>query len=225
MLEFTLYSGRENNLLRLKSYSKLYNLLISFRSTWRYHHCIRVSNYVAIMAANMGMSKNDIRAVELAGLMHDVGLSAINDQILDKRTKLSQEEYAYIKFHPVIGMWLLDYYGLSEGIVKAVLQHHESFDGSGYPVGLKGEHINLYARLLSLAEYFDTVTSDTPYKKASSLDEAIREIQALSGKKFDPRIVNVMMDSDEISNFCLHRENIQTNDSRDVFNLDKTLTL
>ncbi len=206
MIDFTLYSNRAGNPLKLKSSEKLFNLLISHRSPWRYYHCERVGIYASIIGNYIGLSKKQIRYLHLAGLVHDVGFSAINDRILDKRSSLTAEEYAYVKCHPALGMRILDFYDFPEDIIKAVVQHHESFDGSGYPMGLKGEQIGVYGRILFIAEAFDTMTNDTPYKDAYTIDVAMKSIKDMSNKKFDPELVRATLDSEEFTGFYMQRD-------------------
>ncbi len=225
MINLTLYSNKIGSSLKLKSSEKLFNLLISLRSPWRYYHCVRVGTYASILANYIGMSKKHTRHVRISGLVHDVGFSAINDRILDKQSSLTAEEFTYVKFHPVLGMRILDCYDFPEDIIKAVAQHHESFDGSGYPMGLKGEQISLYGRILFLAEAFDTMTNDTPYRRACTVDAAMKSIKDLSDKSFDPELVHAMLDSEELTNFYMQRDRICRNYARPVLHAEDLFTL
>ena len=224
MENYTLYANSIEYSVKMKSSEKLFGLLMGIRSPSRYHHCIRVSSYAGIIGGAMGMSRKQVRCLKIAGLIHDIGFSAINDNILEKRTALTPDEYAYIQLHPIIGMKILDCYGFPQDIMKAVVEHHEAFDGSGYPLGLKREQIGIYGKILFLSEYFDTITTDTPYKNASSIDEAIQSVKQLSNKKFDPELVDTLLNSEEISHFYMHKESICKNYPVPGSNLDSIIT-
>ena len=225
MINFTLYANKTGNLLRLKSSEKLFNVLIALRSPWRYYHCVRVSAYASILANCVGLSKKQNRHIRVAGMVHDIGFSAINDRILDKQSGLTGAEYTRIKCHPVLGMRILDCYDFPEDIVKAVVQHHEAFDGSGYPVGLRGEAIGISGRILFLAEAFDSMTNDTPYRNAYSIDTAMQSIQDLSNKKYDPGLVDAMLDSEELTDFYMQRDTICRNAVQTAFDAESLFTL
>ncbi len=225
MGNFTLHSGRTSSPLRIKSSEKLFNILILIRSPWRYYHCRRVGTYASIIANNIGMSKDHVRYLKIAGIVHDIGFSAINDRILDKESSLTREEYTIVKFHPMLGMRLLDCYGFPQEIIQAVVQHHESFDGSGYPLGLKGSQISMYGRILFLAEAFDTMTSDTPYRHASTIDAAMESIKEMSDKVFDPELVNAVLDSQELAAFCMKKGRVQPGNANPLFPTDDLFSL
>ncbi len=220
MINVTLFSSRAGNSLRIKSSERLFNILIMIRSPWRYYHCKRVGAYASIIANAIGMSKDQVRRMKTAGVVHDIGFSAINDRILDKKSSLTTEEYTYVKFHPVLGMRILDCYNFPQEIIQAVVQHHESFDGSGYPLGLKGSQISVYGRILFLAEAFDTMTSETPYRHASTIDAAMQSIKGMAGKTFDPDLVNVVLDSQEMSTFCLKKGHPTSGSTGQLFPTD-----
>jgi HD-GYP domain-containing protein (c-di-GMP phosphodiesterase class II) len=177
------------------------------------------------MGNYIGLPQKQIRYLQLAGLVHDVGFFAINDRILDKRSSLTTEEYACVKCHPALGMRILDFYDFPGDIIKAVVQHHESFDGSGYPIGLKGERISLYGRILFIAEAFDTMTNDTPYRDAYPIDVAMKSIKDMSNRNFDPELVRAMLDSEELTNFYMQKDVICHNAVRSAFHADDLFTL
>ncbi len=210
MIEFTLYSnpGPVANPIKMRSSMKLFDLLIAMRSPWRYRHDVRVGVYASIMANVIGMPKRQVKYMQIAGLLHDIGLCAINDKILDKPERLSSCEYTTVKSHPDLGMKIVDYMGLPDEIVKAVAQHHETYGGDGYPLGLKGDKISLYGRILYLAEIFDTMTNETPFKKETSLDSTITFLKQMKKKKFDPQLVDIMLDSHEVTNFYKQKDQV-----------------
>ncbi|HBT26233.1 MAG TPA: response regulator, partial [Pseudothermotoga sp.] len=127
-----------------------------------------------------------------ASLIHDIGKLAIPREILRKPSKLSPHEYELVKKHPVVAAELLEKAGLSD-IAKIVRHHHERYDGSGYPDGLRGEQIPVESKIISVVDAFDAMTSDRPYRPRLSKEDAIKEIKMNSGTQFDPVVVNVFL--------------------------------
>jgi HD-GYP domain-containing protein (c-di-GMP phosphodiesterase class II) len=128
------------------------------------------------------------------GYLHDIGKIAIGDNILNKEEKLTDEEYAAIRQHPEIGYRiLLSAYGVSD-ITQGVLSHHERWDGTGYPKGLTGTNIPLISRIITIADSFDAMTSERPYKKKMSAAEAAEEIKKYAGKQFDPELAQIFLE-------------------------------
>lgn len=135
------------------------------------------------------MSAGELRILARAGLMHDIGKLGIPDEVLDKHTPLNESEWVLVKSHPEMGLTLLDRAGQSSREVLAVLYHHERLDGSGYPYGLKAESIPIEARIVAVADTFDALTSDRPYRKACSATEARRVLREEAGSRLDSRAV------------------------------------
>ena len=159
-------------------------------------HLKRVSEYVRAICEEMGMSRDEARVVAIGSMMHDVGKLAIPEELINKKGKLTDEEYDIVKQHVRFGKNMLS---KSEGAYMdagAVIaqQHHERWDGSGY-LGLKGEQIHPYARITSLADVFDALTSHRSYKTAWTVEEACGYIMEKSGEQFDPEIVRVFLRS------------------------------
>jgi putative nucleotidyltransferase with HDIG domain len=151
-------------------------------------HSIKVGEICEKIATKMDFNKHDVSQIKTAGLMHDIGKVDIDGNILKKPQKLNEDESAKIKRHPEKGYRILSLVdGFSE-IAKYVLEHHERWDGTGYPRGLKGEDISLPARIIAVADSYDAMTSDRPYAKGLSKEEAINEIKRCSGTQFDPKI-------------------------------------
>ncbi|MTI85594.1 MAG: HD-GYP domain-containing protein [Firmicutes bacterium] len=125
----------------------------------------------------------------MAGLLHDIGKVYIPTAILNKKDKLTEEEFRIIRMHPLMGAEMLNEMNYIYDIVEAVLHHHERWDGKGYPFGLKGQEIPLYSRILSVADAFDAMISDRPYKKAIPRNLALAELKANAGTQFDPYII------------------------------------
>lgn len=156
-------------------------------------HSGRVASFAKCLASRMGFTKKECEQMHMAGLLHDVGKIGIPDSILKKPDRLSNEEFDAIKAHPVIGYSILKHLNSIDYVLPGVLFHHEAYNGSGYPHGLQGEDIPLMARMLAVCDAFDAMTSTRPYRKALALEEAVRILQADSGKMWDTKIVEVVL--------------------------------
>jgi putative two-component system response regulator len=154
-------------------------------------HTYRVATMSRSLAIKMGLPDEEVEMIYRSAPLHDVGKIGISDTILLKTGKLTPEEFTLMKRHCEIGAQLLSN-GRSELLKVArsiAVSHHERFDGSGYPFGLKGEEIPLAGRIVAVADVFDALTSERPYKRAWSVEEACAEIQSQSGRHFDPAVV------------------------------------
>jgi len=156
-------------------------------------HSDRVTRYAVKIAKEMNLSETVIRNIEYAALIHDIGKIGIQETILAKKGKLSRAEYEIVKMHPLIGESIITPVKFLNGVAPLILYHHEGFDGEGYLEGLRGEGIPLGARIISVADAFDAMTSDRPYRKALSKEEARRELEKESGKRFDPEVVKALL--------------------------------
>ncbi len=156
-------------------------------------HIIRMSKYSQLLGKAAGMSADETELLLNASPMHDIGKIGIPDSILLKPGKLDAEEWATMQTHVTIGAEILSghHSELMEMSRLVALTHHEKWDGSGYPNGLKGEAIPLVGRIVALADVFDALTSERPYKSAWSVEDALTEISGLSGKHFDPQLVQL----------------------------------
>jgi response regulator RpfG family c-di-GMP phosphodiesterase len=152
-------------------------------------HSKRVSEYTLLIARQLGVPENELIDIERGSLLHDTGKIGISDNILLKPGKLTEEEWIQMRKHPEIGYNILKGIDFLEGAAQLVFQHHEKFDGTGYPQGLKGDQILLGARLFAVVDTFDAMTSNRPYRKALSYHVTREEIIRFSGKQFDPRMV------------------------------------
>lgn len=166
-------------------------------------HVARVAHYSKLLARGYGLDEKQQDIVFYAAPFHDLGKVGIEDKILLKPGKLDNEEFTVMKTHAKMGYDILkdaqsEY--LQAGAIIA-LTHHEKFDGSGYPNSLKGEEINIFGRIVALADVFDALTSHRPYKKAWSFDDALNLLKDESGKHFDPKLVNIFIENiDEVTN-------------------------
>jgi HD-GYP domain-containing protein (c-di-GMP phosphodiesterase class II) len=152
-------------------------------------HNLRVARLCVQIGREMSMTASELRLLARAGLMHDIGKLGIPDYVLAKHSPLDESEWMLMKAHPEIGLALLDRAGQSSREVLAVLYHHERLDGSGYPYGLKAEAIPIEARIVAVADTYDALTSDRPYRKAASHVEAKRVLREEAGVRLDATAV------------------------------------
>ena len=163
-------------------------------------HNLRVARLCVSIGRQMSMSASELRLLARAGLMHDIGKLGIPDAVLEKHSPLDESEWILIRAHPEMGLHLLDHAGQSSREVLAVLYHHERLDGSGYPYGLKAEAIPIEARIVAVADTYDALTSDRPYRKACSDGEARRVLVEEAGARLDARAVAALFGAlDEMS--------------------------
>ncbi len=149
-------------------------------------HSERVAFFSAKLGEAIGLPKDQIETLKMGGVLHDIGKIGIKDTILKKPSTLTSEEYEEIKKHPAIGRQIVEPIDYFREAIPIIYQHHERFDGRGYPEGIKGEEIPLLARITSLADAYEAMTSDRAYRKALSREIALEEIRKNKGKQFDP---------------------------------------
>src|SRR5574341_148730 len=163
-----------------------------FRDEETGFHLVRMARYSRLIADAIGLEREEAETIELAAPLHDIGKIGIPDHILLKKDKLVGAELQTMRSHPLIGHEILK--GSASKYVRMgsliALGHHEKYDGSGYPNGLVGDHIALCARIVAVADVFDALTSERPYKSAWSLEQAFEFLGAQRGKHFDPQLVN-----------------------------------
>jgi response regulator RpfG family c-di-GMP phosphodiesterase/signal transduction histidine kinase len=162
---------------------------IDAKDEYTRHHSTRVTEFTLKIASKMNFSEKETSDLELAALLHDVGKIAVPENILNKPGKLTDAEFALIKEHPARGESILRPVIELKNIAHVVRAHHEHYDGTGYPDGLKGREIPLGARIMAVADAYDSITSERPYRKAASHRYAVKEIIRCSGAQFDPEVV------------------------------------
>ena len=173
---------------------KILGAALDLRDSETEKHCERVAIYVLKLAGAAGIRDEDLlRNIEWGAYLHDIGKIGVSDTILLKPGKLTEEEQLKIRTHPELGYQLLKKIPFLEGAAELVLCHHESYDGKGYHRGLKGKNIPLSARLFSVADTIDAMTSDRPYRKALSIKVVAKELKKLSGVQFDPDVVKAFL--------------------------------
>jgi putative nucleotidyltransferase with HDIG domain len=156
-------------------------------------HSVRVAEYSLRISKEMLLDEVYTEKLVHAALLHDIGKIGVHEDILNKPSRLSDEEYDKVKQHPSIAAQILSGYDAFKDLNEIVIAHHERYDGDGYPYGLKGEEIPLGARILSVADTFDAVTSDRVYRRGMSLNEAKKILVEEKGKQFDPYIVEAFL--------------------------------
>jgi len=167
--------------------------IIEVRDDYTGNHTRRVTRYAELLARAIGLPQDQMELVSLGTPLHDIGKVGVDDAILRKSGRLSDEEYAKMKTHTVIGSQILANIPEMSQLLPIVRNHHEKFDGTGYPDKLSGNDIPLLARLVAIADAFDAMTSDRPYRPALGLDRAFAELERLAGTQFDPKMVQAFV--------------------------------
>ncbi len=176
-------------------YSSIKSLVTAIEAKDKYTrgHTERVTKYSISIAKEMNLEENDIKNLELAAMLHDIGKIGIPDKVLLKPGKLTDEEYEMIKTHPSKGAEILMHIKSMKNILPGIRHHHERYDGRGYPDGLSGENIPLSARIIAVADSFDAMVTDRPYRKGLPIEEAIRRLKENKGTQFDPNAVDTFI--------------------------------
>lgn len=172
---------------------KTLSAAIDAKSPWTAGHSERVTRYALSIGKEIGLSEREIKDLELAGLLHDIGKIGTFDIILDKPGRLDSEEYEIVKKHPARGVELLEPIKQLRHITPWIRHHHEQYDGTGYPDSLKGEEIPLMARIIAVADTFDSMTAERPYRETPGRERAIEELKRCSGSQFDPKVAEVFL--------------------------------
>jgi putative nucleotidyltransferase with HDIG domain len=153
-------------------------------------HSTRVSELACLLGAEVGLNANELKAIERGALLHDIGKIGVSDTILHKPASLLPDEWESMRHHPDIGAQIIEDIPFLQDTLPIIRYHHERWDGSGYPVGLSGKDIPLQARIFAVADAFDALISDRPYRKHVPVDKALAYIKEKSGILFDPEIVS-----------------------------------
>ncbi|MCL5986512.1 MAG: HD-GYP domain-containing protein [Actinobacteria bacterium] len=167
--------------------------LIEMRDYYTGQHVKKLKDLATLIGERMKFNQKEIDDLRIASSLHDIGKIGIDDKILNKPSQLTEEEFTKIKRHPITGANAIRNIASLKSIYKTILYHHERFDGKGYPFGLKEENIPISARVLSVMDAFEAMTSDRPYRKAMPIERAISIIKNESGKQFDPEVVDVFV--------------------------------
>jgi HD-GYP domain-containing protein (c-di-GMP phosphodiesterase class II) len=166
---------------------------IDYQVPYRDGHMQRVCFYALKIGKQLGLTEAELVILEAAALLHDFGKIGINEAILVKINPLTGEERIEIQKHVLRGYYILQGFSELVPILDGIRHHHEQFDGSGYPEQLAGENISLHGRIIALADAYDAITSQRPYRNAKTKEYAINELKKYSGKQFDPKLVEIFI--------------------------------
>ncbi len=183
----------ESSSMHSKTVDIILNALYE-KSNRELKHSKRVSIYCELLAKAMEMDRDEVNQIKTAGLLHDIGKIGIDESILNKSGKLTENEWEKMKKHPESSWRILIGSDEFSSLAECIRQHHERWDGKGYPMGLKSDNISIEARIIAIADAYDAMTSKRTYKDAMSIEEAIYELQACKGNQFDPDIVDVFIE-------------------------------
>ena len=179
--------------IRYLDFVKVLTDTLDKKDPYTYGHSSRVNFYANVIAQKLDLSPKELDDLQIGALLHDIGKIGIENRIIYKEGRFDDRELQIARRHPEIGVELVTPIGLSHQVTSVIRHHHEFFDGTGYPDGLKGESIPLLARVVSLAEVFDAMVSNRPYRRALPLTEAVAELKRCSGTQFEPRLVNILL--------------------------------
>jgi HD-GYP domain-containing protein (c-di-GMP phosphodiesterase class II) len=166
-----------------------FNQLLDLKDLNTGVHSTRLAEWALHVAGELGLERESLADMEVAALLHDIGKIGVSDAILNKPAKLTAEEYEVMKKHPEFGWAVLRQVPGMERASLMILHHHENFDGTGYPGGLRGEEIPIGSRIVSVIDAFDAMVSTRPYRQGMPIEEAVRRLVLGSGTQFDPRVV------------------------------------
>ena len=167
---------------------------VDAKSSWTAGHSERVTSYALQIAQALPLPEERLKALHRAALLHDIGKLGISVEVLDKPASLTAEEYGQIKNHPALGARILEPIAAFKEIIPIILQHHECYDGSGYPGGLRGEEIIIEARILAVADVFDALFSVRPYRDKWNREKIVDYLHAKAGSIFDPQVIDLFLD-------------------------------
>lgn len=183
----------QSDTIQLFDTIKVLALALDARDHYTHGHSQQVTEYSIAIAREMGLTRVEVEIIHDAGILHDIGKIGIPDAILLKPGRLTENEYNQIKKHPEIGRNILQPVDCLSDKIPLIYHHHERFDGRGYPEGLQGEEIPLGARILSVADAYQAMTSDRPYRNALTVETAVEELEVNKGKQFDPNVVDIFL--------------------------------
>ena len=189
-----------------QSYADIVKILaaaLDARDNYTYGHSARVARLSVAVGRKLALKPYELKDLEMTCLLHDIGKIRIPDNILNKPGKLNRVEYQHIQDHPYHGVQILDLTDSLKKYIPAVMHHHEWHDGTGYPGSLAGEEIPLYARILSIADAYDAMTSSRPYRQGMPRDAAVTELCRFRGSQFEPELVDLFVEAlDEYGDTC-----------------------
>ena len=172
-----------------RSTLKALTAALETRDSETHGHSERVVSYSLRLGSEYGLNSQEMKSLEFGSLLHDIGKIGVPDSILRKPAKLTEEEWVRMREHPLHGQQILRGIEFLQGAARVVAQHHEKWDGTGYPLGLRAEEIDINARIFAVADAFDAITSDRVYRRGKSYEAAAQELDDWAGRQFDPKVV------------------------------------
>ena len=191
-----------------RSTLKALTAALETRDSETHGHSERVVSYSLRLGREYGSNPEEMKSLEFGALLHDIGKIGVPDSILRKPAKLTEEEWVRMREHPVHGQQILRGIEFLQGASRVVAQHHEQWDGSGYPAGLRGEEIDICARIFSVADAFDAITSDRVYRRGKPYEAAAQELDDWAGRQFDPKVVEAFHRVPKEDWEVLHRQSL-----------------
>jgi len=187
-------SFRNNSLLRFQTKEAVEALAdtIDMRDPYTFQHSQRVARYARELAVNLGLPEDVVDVIESAARVHDLGKIGVDTSILTKPSALSEAEWEMIRKHPEIGANIVSRFPFFRSGQELILHHHERYDGQGYPKGIEGDAIPIGARVIAVADAFDAMTSDRPYRRALPLRTVLRELEQHKGTQWDPQVTEAL---------------------------------
>ena len=197
-----------------RSTLKALTAALETRDSETHGHSERVVSYSLRLGREYGLNSEQMKALEFGSLLHDIGKIGVPDSILRKPAKLTEEEWVRMREHPVHGQQILRGIEFLQGAARVVAQHHEKWDGTGYPLGLRTEEIDINARIFAVADAFDAITSDRVYRRGKSYEAAAQELDDWAGRQFDPKVVEAFHRVPKEDWEELHRQSLMPKEDR-----------
>lgn len=191
-----------------RSTLKALTAALETRDSETHGHSERVVSYSLRLGREYGLNSEEMKSLEFGALLHDIGKIGVPDSILRKPAKLTDDEWVRMREHPVHGQQILRGIEFLQGAARVVAQHHEQWDGSGYPLGLRREEIDICARIFAVADAFDAITSDRVYRRGKSYEAASQELDDWAGRQFDPKVVEAFHRVPKEDWEVLHRQSL-----------------
>jgi putative nucleotidyltransferase with HDIG domain len=197
-----------------RSTLKALTAALETRDSETHGHSERVVTYSLRLGREYGLNSDEMKALEFGSLLHDIGKIGVPDSILRKPAKLTEEEWVRMREHPLHGQQILRGIEFLQGAARVVAQHHEKWDGTGYPLGLRAEDIDICARIFAVADAFDAITSDRVYRRGKSYEAAAQELDDWAGRQFDPKVVEAFHRVPKEDWEVLHRQSLLPKEDR-----------
>jgi len=197
-----------------RSTLKALTAALETRDSETHGHSERVVTYSLRLGREYGLNSDEMKSLEFGSLLHDIGKIGVPDSILRKPAKLTEEEWVRMREHPLHGQQILRGIEFLQGAARVVAQHHEKWDGTGYPLGLRAEDIDICARIFAVADAFDAITSDRVYRRGKSYEAAAQELDDWAGRQFDPKVVEAFHRVPKEDWEVLHRQSLLPKEDR-----------